>query len=213
MLVDRALLGGGIDPYHYGGSTTTEDGDKSATINAYMVTPELTRAAAASYIGSFVSRATFVDREGARRVVGVLCGFLNAHLESVEQALRAGWVAPSGVGGGDGTSFLTTTTIQGQQHTVFYAVTQAVFLIFCFRWRDLVDDDDMGDDDDQLKLYLDSNGMITGRARKPISSNKSKWMPELGILKRVVVSVLNPLKVVLFSDSIIRIDSISIFFC
>ena len=187
MLVDRALLGG-VDPHHYGGSTTTEDGDKLATVNAYTVTPELTRAAAASYIGSFVSRATFVDREGARRVVGVLCEFLNAHLESVEQALRAGW-ATSGVV--DGTSFLTT---QGQ-HTVFYAVTQAVFLIFCFRWRDLVDEEDMGDDDDQLRLYLDSNGMITGRARKPISTNKGKWMPELGILKRVVVSVLNPLKV------------------
>ena len=200
MLVDRALLGGGLDQHHYGGSTTTEDGDKSAaTMNAYMVTPELTRAAAASYIGSFVSRATFVDREGARRVVGVLCEFLNAHLESVEQALRAGWgAAPSG-GGGDGmsSSFLATTTTAQGQHTVFYAVTQAVFLIFCFRWRDLVDnEEDMGDDDDdQLKLYLDSNGMITGRTRKLISSNKSKWMPELGILKRVVVSVLNPLKV------------------
>ena len=180
MLVDRALLGGGADPQHYGGSTTTEDGDK------YMVTPELTRAAAASYIGSFVSRAAFVDREGARRVVGVLCEFLNAHLESVEQALRAGWATP----GVDGSSSLTT---QGQ-HTVFYAVTQAVFLIFCFRWRDLVDDD-MGDDDDQLKLYLDSNGMFAGRMRKPISTNKGKWMPELDILKRVVVSVLNPLKV------------------
>jgi RNA polymerase I-specific transcription initiation factor RRN3 len=185
MLVDRALLGGGVDSHHYGGSTITEDGDKSTTVNAYMVTPELTRAAAASYIGGFVSRATFVDREGARRVVGVLCEFLNAHLESVEQALRAGW-ATSGV---DGASLTT----QGQ-HTIFYAVTQAVFLIFCFRWRDLVDED-MGDDDDQLKLYLDSSGMIAGRTRKPISTNKGKWMPELGILKRVVVSVLNPLKV------------------
>ena len=188
MLVDRALLGGGVDPHRYGETTTTEDGDKSATANTYMVTPELTRAAAASYIGSFVSRATFVDREGARRVVGVLCEFLNAHLESVEQALRAEW-ATSGVV--DGAPFLMT---QGQ-HTVFYAVTQAVFLIFCFRWRDLVDEEDMGDDDDQLRLYLDSNGMIMGRTRKPINTNKDKWMPELGILKRVVVSVLNPLKV------------------
>jgi RNA polymerase I-specific transcription initiation factor RRN3 len=188
MLVDRALLGGGADPQLYGGSTTTEDGDK------YMATPELTRAAAASYIGSFVSRATFVDREGARRVVGVLCEFLNAHLESVEQALRAGWATP----GVDGAFPLTT---QGQ-HTVFYAVTQAVFLIFCFRWRDLVDEEDMGDDDDQLRLYLDSNGMIAGRTRKPISTNKGKWMPELDILKRVVVSVLNPLKVNIFIFSI-----------
>ena len=206
MLVDRALLGGGVEQHHYGGSTTTEDGDKSSTMNAYIVTPELTRAAAASYIGSFVSRATFVDREGARRVVGVLCEFLNAHLESVEQALRAGWVATSG-GGGDGTSFFTTTMTTERQHTVFYAVTQAVFLIFCFRWRDLVDEEDMGDDDDQLKLYLDSNGMIAGSTRKPIGANKSKWMPELGILKRVVVSMLNPLKVCFFLINYnIRID-------
>jgi RNA polymerase I-specific transcription initiation factor RRN3 len=199
MLVDRALLGGGgADLHHYGGSTIAEDGDKSAAAKAYMVTPELTRAAAASYIGSFVSRATFVDREGVRRVVGVLCEFLNAHLESVEEALKAGWGATWGVDGG-----AASLTTQGQ-HTVFYAVTQAVFLIFCFRWRDLVDEEDMGDDDEQLRLYLDSNGMIAGRTRKTISTiNKGKWMPELGILKRVVVSVLNPLKVniYLFFDS------------
>lgn len=182
MLVDRALLGR-AGPQHYGESTTTEDGDKSTTSNAYMITPELTRAVAASYLGSFVSRATFVDREGTRRVVGVLCEFLNAHLESVEQALRAA-CATSGVDG--------VLSAQGQ-HTVFYAVAQAVFLIFCFRWRDLVDDD-MGDDGDGPKLYLNSNG-IAGRMRKPISSNKDKWMPELGVLKRVVGSVLNPLKV------------------
>ena len=72
-------------------------------MNAYMVTPELTRAAVTSCIGSFVSRDTFVDREGARRVVGVLYEFLNAHLESVEQALRAGW----------GTFFDDTRTIHG----------------------------------------------------------------------------------------------------
>lgn len=178
MLVDRALLGG-AGPHHYGESTTTKDGDKS-TANAYIVTPELTRAAAASYIGSFVSRATFVDREGTRRMVGVLCEFLNAHLENVEQMLRAEW-ATSGVDG--------VLSAQGQ-HTVFYAVTQAVFLIFCFRWRDLVDD--VGDDDDGPR-------MIAGKIRKP---NKDRWMPELGILRRVVVSVLNPLKV---NTSIIRV--------
>ena len=182
MLVDRALLGG-ADPRHYGGSTTTENGDGSAMANAHMIAPELTRAAAASYIGSFVSRATFVDRESARCVVSVLCEFLNAHLESVEQALKAGWPS-SGVAG--------ALSAPGQ-HTIFYAVAQAVFLIFCFRWRDLVDDD-IGDEDDEPRLYLDSNG-IGGRLRKPISSSKDKWMPELGILKRVVVSVLNPLKV------------------
>lgn len=73
-------------------------------------TPSVTRAAAASYIGSFVSRARFVERDGARRVVGVLCDWLSAHVDSEE----------------DG--------------EVFYAVSQSLFLIFCFRWRDLQED-------------------------------------------------------------------------
>ena len=182
MLVDRALLGG-ADPHHYGELTTTSDGDRSATANAYMITPELTRAAAASYIGSFVSRATFVNRGGARRMVGVLCEFLNAHLESVEQS-RAEWA----------TSRINEALSAQGKHTVFYAVAQAVFLIFCFRWRDLVDDD-MEEEDDGPQLYLNSNGMIAGMMKNPISSNKDKWMPELSVLKRAVASELNPLKV------------------
>ena len=186
MLVDRALLGG-ADPQYYSGSTGTEDGNESTMANTHTITPALTRAAAASYIGSFVSRAAFVDREGARRMVGVLCEFLKVHLESVEQALRAGWA----------TLGIDNVFLAQSQHTIFYAVAQAVFLIFCFRWRDLVNDD-MGDDDDEPKLYLDSDGMVSGRTKKPMNGDKDKWMPELNILKRIVVSVLNPLKVSLF---------------
>ncbi|EDR12293.1 RNA polymerase I-specific transcription initiation factor RRN3 family protein [Laccaria bicolor S238N-H82] len=127
-------------------------------------TPELTRAAAASYIGSFVSRATFVDGDGARRVVAVLCEYLQAHLDGVEEAIKLhgdDWVG-------------------GAQHAVFYAVAQAVFLIFCFRWRDLLQDADV---DDEVGL------------RSSNVSGKNKWIPELSVLKRVVISVLNPLKV------------------
>ncbi|KAJ7632092.1 RNA polymerase I-specific transcription initiation factor RRN3 [Mycena rosella] len=124
-------------------------------------TPAVTRAAAAAYIGSFVSRAAFVDREGARRVVSVLCEFLRAHLDSVEDALRIGATIASGAG-------------SSAQSGVFYAVAQAVFLIFCFRWRDLLEDEAEGDE-------------LTGKAGK-------KWMPELGVVQRVISSVLNPLK-------------------
>ncbi len=74
-------------------------------------TPSVTRAAAASYIGSFVSRARFVEREGTRRVVGVICDWLSAHVDDDQDA------------------------------EVFYAISQSLFLIFCFRWRDLQDDD------------------------------------------------------------------------
>ncbi|KIO30179.1 hypothetical protein M407DRAFT_69422, partial [Tulasnella calospora MUT 4182] len=42
--------------------------------------PAITRSAAASYIASLVSRALFVDRDSARRTVGLLCDYLEGQL-------------------------------------------------------------------------------------------------------------------------------------
>lgn len=106
------------------------------------------RAAASSYIGSFVSRAQFIDREGAQRAVKVLCAFLGAHLDAVE------------AGNAD-----------SNNHGVFYAVVQSVFLVFCFRWRDLQEEPDE---------------QTVGR---------KIWISELGVVQRVITSDLNPLKV------------------
>ncbi|KAG1760701.1 RNA polymerase I-specific transcription initiation factor RRN3 [Suillus occidentalis] len=106
------------------------------------------RAAASSYIGSFVSRAQFIDREGAQRAVKVLCAFLGAHLDAVE------------AGNAD-----------SNNHSVFYAVVQSVFLVFCFRWRDLQEEPDE---------------QTVGR---------KIWISELGVVQRVITSDLNPLKV------------------
>lgn len=106
------------------------------------------RAAASSYIGSFVSRAQFIDREGARRAIKVLCAFLGAHLDAVEAGNAA-----------------------SDNHSVFYAVVQSVFLIFCFRWRDLQEEPDEQE---------------VGR---------KIWISELGVMQRVITSDLNPLKV------------------
>lgn len=122
--------------------------------------PAVTRAAAASYIASFVSRAQFVGRESTRQTVACLCNFLKNRLDILDAVMQSGAHPPSMA-----------------QHTVFYAVTQAVFLIFCFRWRDLQQEPE---DVDELAA-----------ADAPLS----KWMAELNILKRVVQSELNPLKV------------------
>ena len=54
----------------------------------------------------------FIGREEARGTVRVLCRFLEHQVDVLEGADAA----PAGV---------------------FYAVAQAVFLIFCFRWREL----------------------------------------------------------------------------
>lgn len=204
MLVDRALM-----PSSTGGPSVvvsnlnSTDGGSSQTANVHMMTPELTRAAAASYIGSFVSRATFVDREGTRRVVAVLCEYLRSHLEGIEADLKAGLGLGKGSNGSaiynERNAAVTVSAIlTSGQHGVFYAVSQAVFLIFCFRWRDLV-----GEDDDELDLDLEfdpdlsterEDTSTTGIPRRT-GRPKDKWMPELAILKRVVTCILNPLKV------------------
>ena len=120
--------------------------------------PSVTRAAAASYIASFVSRALFVDQASTRRVVAMLCEFLRHHLTIYDTLAQSGSDAglPAGVA----------------PHSVFYAVTQAVFLIFCFRWRD---------------LFVESN--------EDEPDVPKTWIPELGVVQRVLTSSLNPLKV------------------
>jgi len=199
MLVDRAIMpspvGGPTAQFAPSNTNGENNNSERLTAHAHAMTPELTRAAAASYIGSFVSRATFVDREGTRRVTAVLCEYLRTHLEGVEADLRAGMGFGTGSGSVTSSSNVSATIgeiLASGQHTVFYAVVQAVFLIFCFRWRDLAGG---GDEEDELDLDLDLGvGPRLGQMKGgPV--DKDKWMPEIAVLKRVVSSVLNPLKV------------------
>ena len=124
--------------------------------------PMVTRIAASSYISSFVSRATFVDKESTRNVVSVLCDFLTSRMEAFDHAFRTGG------------------ELTGTHCTMFYAVCQAVFLIFCFRWRDLIEDQ-VEDVDELAELH----------ASRPAR----KWLPRLYVLEKAVSSLLNPLKV------------------
>ncbi|KAJ3980642.1 RNA polymerase I-specific transcription initiation factor RRN3 [Lentinula detonsa] len=167
MLVDRALF----QPAEHesGGGNVAQ-------------TPIVTRAAAASYIGSFVSRAKFVDRAGARRVVGVLCEFLKAHLDGVESTLKIS-TSPSN-STRTANAVVDALNVIGDQNTVFYAVAQAFFLIFCFRWRDLLED---GEGEEGSDLIGVKNTKTPGAGKK--------WMKQLDVAQRVVNSVLNPLKV------------------
>lgn len=117
--------------------------------------PEVSRAAAASYVASFVSRAMFIGRDEARGAVRVLCRFLEHQVDVLEGAPSDADAAPQGV---------------------FYAVAQAVFLIFCFRWRELVE----GDAEGELDVL--------------VGSPKRMWMAELSVIQRVVACPLQPLK-------------------
>jgi RNA polymerase I-specific transcription initiation factor RRN3 len=122
--------------------------------------PVVARAAAASYVASFVSRAHFICGEEARDAVRVLCRFLEHDINASETG--SGDAAPPGV---------------------LYAVAQAVFLIFCFRWRDLVEGD--------------CNGEVDGEGEQDALTGPPKrmWIAELSVMQRVVACPLQPLKV------------------
>ena len=133
---------------------------------------EIARAAAASYVASLVSRANFIGASEARGAVQVLCRFLEHDVDAYEAG--DGDVAPPGV---------------------FYAVAQAVFLIFCFRWRDLVEGgDNEGEEREQEQDTL---------AGPP----KRMWMTELNIVRQVVACPLQPLKVPFTVSSFTHLSS------
>jgi len=60
-------------------------------------------------------------------------------------------------------------------------VAQAVFLIFCFRWREL-----------QLESGQEPSNDVWVANDGP---SIKKWIPELDVIQRVIISALNPLKV------------------
>ncbi|GAA5973644.1 hypothetical protein JCM11641_005059 [Rhodosporidiobolus odoratus] len=132
--------------------------------------PSVTRVAAAGYVASFVARATYVDASMTRKVVRHLCGYLEGQMDDFARAASLA------------TSFSSSRNapaIGGQELPVFYAVAQAVFYIFCFRWKDLLEEEE--DMDDEVGLL----GMDAGR----------KWTMGLEPLKKAVMSSFNPLKV------------------
>ena len=140
--------------------------------------PVVIRAAAASYVASYVSRAAFVDREETQAVVGVICEFLEAHLDAFDRI--------SGNASGEESQSV-------EQHVVFYAAAQAVFLIFCFRWRDLMA---RRDDEDETVVEVDGLNL----------AGPKSWIPQLNVFQRVINSPLNPLKVRSLSSETILCD-------
>jgi RNA polymerase I-specific transcription initiation factor RRN3 len=129
--------------------------------------PVLTRIASASYLASFVSRALCVGQPDCRQAVILCCQWIDGRLIELEGLLLG-----------------STATADGDSDaraelSVFYGVVQAVFLIFCFRWRDLLEavgDVEDGDEEEQ-------------------EDTKKRWLNELSVVQRLIVSPLNPLKV------------------
>ncbi|KAJ2523515.1 DNA independent RNA polymerase I transcription factor [Coemansia sp. RSA 1939] len=148
----------------------------------------VTKVAAASYLGSFVARAKFLTPKIVRSVVGVLVQWANAYLDWQEQMLKdnaaglddqkqqqqqqkARPLYSQVVGGSSG----PTQFSDFERHAVFYAVTQAILYMFCFRWRDLAEASGGGP---LVETELDS----------------LHWCHEVEGMQRVVFSKLNPLR-------------------
>lgn len=146
--------------------------------------PQVSRVASVFYCASFVARAKFLPAAVVKNVVGLLCNWMEDYVNRTEMQRS---VQPDVA-----------------RHELFYSVTQAVFYIFCFRWKDLEDngpDGVTGSYDSAGLGSYDSNGMIfgsmdsaNGHGHMPDGSGARKWIPALMGLRRSVMSSLNPLR-------------------
>ena len=116
---------------------------------------QVSRQAASAYTASFVARAGTLSRQTIRDTVTYLCAWLERFTDDREKECN----------GADVGRFST-----------FYAITQAVMYIFCFRWKELKGEKLLeGDDEDEMQI--------------------GGWTPGLKVLDRLITSKFNPLKV------------------
>ncbi|KAJ6262699.1 hypothetical protein Dda_1255 [Drechslerella dactyloides] len=121
--------------------------------------PQVARQAAAAYIASFVARAKLLERDAVRSVVHMLCMWLEKFLRDRE---------------------VECTNPDVRKFGGFYAVTQAVLYIFCFRWRNLNGKASAASDEETV--------------RHP-AADPQAWAPGLEVIERIIASKFNPLKV------------------
>ncbi|KAI8884131.1 RNA polymerase I-specific transcription initiation factor RRN3 [Backusella circina FSU 941] len=137
--------------------------------------PNVTRAAASSYISSYVARAKFLEPSTIQRVVLTLTTWCNSYVDQNESNL---------------------VSLDSTKHDVFYAVVQAIMYIFCFRWRDMV----MSNDD--LEIEEDVEHEEFSELTTPSGGSSRHWCLGLRNLPRLVMSRFNPLK--LCSSAVVR---------
>jgi RNA polymerase I-specific transcription initiation factor RRN3 len=121
--------------------------------------PAVLRQSAAAYLASFVARGTHVQPHVVRTVFELIGSKLDNIRAENEVACRGPNL---------------------RRYTTFYAMTQALLYIFCFRWRDLLVTSEPFDDDDTA--VLDGQDL--------------QWIPGIKeTLFRTIHSKLNPLKI------------------
>jgi RNA polymerase I-specific transcription initiation factor RRN3 len=122
--------------------------------------PLVLRQAAAAYLACFVARGAQVPGQIVRTIFEVLGYHLDRMRATYEVTCRGPDV---------------------RRYAPFYALTQALMYVFCFRWRDLIRSVPEDVDRDDPSSYL---------------GQEMEWEPEVkDILRRNIYSILNPLKV------------------
>lgn len=121
--------------------------------------PAVLKQSAAAYLASFVSRGAHVLPHTVREVFE----YIGANLDKIRMDNEAGCRGPD-----------------LHRYGTFYATTQALLYIFCFRWRDLIilpDDDQLDEDEDYHTRDLEWNAGVRE------------------LLIRTIYSKLNPLRI------------------
>ncbi|WVQ96479.1 hypothetical protein IAU59_003584 [Kwoniella sp. CBS 9459] len=147
--------------------TTTNPGPASQPVSMNQ------RIAATVYIGSVVCRARFVNDDQARTVLAYLLAYIDGKLHQ-SRALRR-------------------DREPIDELPLFYAVCQAVMLIFCFRWRAFTANADKEVDNIVGDLELEGLGDEGDSVDGEREGEGSKWMSDLDVLQRAITSELNPL--------------------
>lgn len=122
--------------------------------------PAVLRQSSAAYLASFVARGVHVQPHVVRTVFELIGSKLDEIRTENEVTCRGPNL---------------------RRYGTFYAMTQALLYIFCFRWRDLLIADDVFDEDDESTSFRGQD---------------LHWIPNIKeILFRTIHSKLNPLKI------------------
>ncbi len=148
--------------------------------------PYVRRIAAASYVASFISRASYVTDEQTRTVVRYLTAYIDGVLADAKN----------------------NPTILLQQMgslQIFYTVCQAVMMIFCFRWQALRNQEknrvesspalSAVDDVFVQDMELEGEEVMEATPASSAKETKGKWMDEMDVLHGAIFGPLNPLLV------------------
>ncbi|EDO01946.1 hypothetical protein SS1G_04421 [Sclerotinia sclerotiorum 1980 UF-70] len=121
--------------------------------------PAVLRQSSAAYLASFVARGAHVEPQVVRTVFELIGSNLD-HIRTENE--------------------LNCRGPDLKKYGTFYAMTQALLYIFCFRWRDLIDSSEVFDDEDPA-AFIGQDLVWTAGIKETLS--------------RAIYSKLNPLKI------------------